>query len=387
MASFAALSDGLILHYHTCAAGSAEPLILIHALGTDLRLWDEVVALLTPHTVIIRYDLRGHGLSSVPPAPYSIRDHADDLKALFDYLELRQAVVCGISVGGLIAMQFALDHPDCVTKLILCDTDAKISSPEFWDNRIAAVRERGLDAISADILARWFAPEMKQKQPANWEGFRLMLSRQNVEGYIGVCASLRDADLRGDVHRLRLPVFVVCGENDMATNPESAGRLAASIPDSRLMLIPECGHLPPVEQPETFAHHLLGFLRGDDRSGGYAHGMMLRRSILGDTHVDHAEANKTDFDSEFQRFITEVAWGNVWARGVIDRPTRHLLTIAMLAALGKEHELAMHLRATRNTGVTLEQLREVFFQVAVYAGVPAANRAFALAKQELINRE
>lgn len=113
----------------------------------------------------------------------------------------------------------------------------------------------------------------------------------------------------------------------------------------------------------------------------YEHGMKMRRAVLGDAHVDRAEANKTEFDADFQQFITETAWGNVWARDGLDLKTRHMLTLALLAALGKEHELEMHLRATKNTGVTLEQVREIFFQVALYAGVPAANSAFAIAKR------
>lgn len=113
----------------------------------------------------------------------------------------------------------------------------------------------------------------------------------------------------------------------------------------------------------------------------YTTGMAIRRAVLGDAHVDRAEVNQTPFDADFQRFITETAWGTVWARPGLERKTRHLLTIALLAALGKENELAMHIRATRNTGVTPEELKEVFLQVAVYAGVPAANAAFAIAKK------
>lgn len=112
-------------------------------------------------------------------------------------------------------------------------------------------------------------------------------------------------------------------------------------------------------------------------------GMKIRREVLGDAHVDRAEARKTAFDADFQRLITEVAWGAIWSRPGLERKTRHLLTIAMLAALGKESELAMHIRATRNTGVTTEEIKEVLLQVAVYAGVPAANTAFAVAKEVL----
>ncbi len=113
----------------------------------------------------------------------------------------------------------------------------------------------------------------------------------------------------------------------------------------------------------------------------YDRGMQIRREVLGDSHVDRAQEEATEFDKDFQRFITETAWGSAWARNGLDRRTRHLVTIGIIAALGKEHELALHLRATRNTGVTPEEVREVFHQTAVYAGVPAANRAFAIGKQ------
>jgi 4-carboxymuconolactone decarboxylase len=117
----------------------------------------------------------------------------------------------------------------------------------------------------------------------------------------------------------------------------------------------------------------------DDKK--FRRGMKVRRAVLGDAHVDSAEANKTPFDADFQRFITETAWGSVWTRTELDRRTRHLITLALLAALGKEHELALHIRATQNTGVTQEELKEVFMQVAIYAGIPAANTAFSVAKR------
>jgi 4-carboxymuconolactone decarboxylase len=113
----------------------------------------------------------------------------------------------------------------------------------------------------------------------------------------------------------------------------------------------------------------------------FERGMKLRRAVLGDAHVDRTEAHKTAFDADFQRFITETAWGDVWSRPGLERKTRHLLTIAMLATLGKENELAMHLRATQNTGVTQDEVKEALLQVAVYAGVAAANSAFAVAKK------
>ena len=112
----------------------------------------------------------------------------------------------------------------------------------------------------------------------------------------------------------------------------------------------------------------------------------MRRSVLGDAHVDRAEAAKTAFDEDFQRFITEGAWGSVWSRPGLTRRERSLVTIALLAALGHYDEVAMHVRATANTGATPDDLKEVLLHVAVYAGVPAANRAFKIAKQALLEQ-
>jgi 4-carboxymuconolactone decarboxylase len=113
----------------------------------------------------------------------------------------------------------------------------------------------------------------------------------------------------------------------------------------------------------------------------YRRGLKTRRAVLGEAHVERAEAEKTDFDADFQRFITEYAWGELWQREGLERRTRHLITIALLAALGHERELAMHIRATANTGVTPDEVREALHQVAVYAGLPAANTAFTIAKR------
>jgi 4-carboxymuconolactone decarboxylase len=115
----------------------------------------------------------------------------------------------------------------------------------------------------------------------------------------------------------------------------------------------------------------------------FERGLAIRKEVLGDEHVARAQAATSSIDADFQRFITEVAWGGVWARPGLDRRTRHLITLAMLAALDKHDELAMHIAATVRTGVSVDELREVFLQVAIYAGVPAANAAFAAAKRVL----
>jgi 4-carboxymuconolactone decarboxylase len=113
----------------------------------------------------------------------------------------------------------------------------------------------------------------------------------------------------------------------------------------------------------------------------FEQGMAIRRAVLGDAHVDRAEAGKTDFDAPFQALITETAWGSVWSRPYWDKRQRSIVTIALLAALGHDEELALHVRATRNTGATMEDLREAMMHVAIYAGVPAANHAIKIVKR------
>lgn len=116
-------------------------------------------------------------------------------------------------------------------------------------------------------------------------------------------------------------------------------------------------------------------------------GMATRRAVLGDSHVDNATARMSEFDQDFQSFIVEGAWGSVWSRPGLSRRERSMITLALLAALGHEDEFAMHVRATVNTGATRDDIKEVLMHVAVYAGVPAANNAFRIAKQELASRE
>ena len=188
--------------------------------------------------------------------------------------------------------------------------------------------------------------------------------------------------MRSTFSDIDIPTLVLVGGQDGATTPELVQGLATALPNAIFQIIDNAGHLPCWEQPEATSiaiRTFLGALYGQMTK--YDRGMGIRRSILGDAHVDRSTANATEFDSEFQQFITEFAWGTAWAGGTLDRPTRHIITLALLAALGKEHEFAMHVRVMKNAGSTPEMLKEALHQVAIYAGVPAANTAFGIAKR------
>jgi 3-oxoadipate enol-lactonase/4-carboxymuconolactone decarboxylase len=267
-----------------------------------------------------------------------------------------------------------------VRALVLCDTGARIGSEESWNERIMAVRTNGLGSIANAVLNRWFTSAFDGAARRGWAN---MLMRTPVNGYAGTCAALRDCDLRATVGAINKPAMVLCGDADTSTTPELNRELAGLIPGAQSEIIANAAHLPCIEQPAAMGAAIQRFIAGLAANDTFQRGMTVRRAVLGDAHVDRAEANKTAFDTDFQRLITEFAWGSVWARPGLDRKTRHLITLALIAALGHEHEFAMHVRAMRNTGATADELKEALLHVAVYAGVPAANAAIAIAKKEL----
>jgi 3-oxoadipate enol-lactonase len=253
--------NDLVLHFTDDGPVNAPTVVFANSLGTDLRIWDEVVARLGARLRVLRYDLRGQGLSEAPAAPYALDDHVDDLAALMDGRRIRKALIVGLSVGGMIAMALAGRRADLVRALVLSDTAHKIGTREMWDARIAAIREGGLAAIAEPVLQRWFAAEFRASRPADFAGYRNMLTRTPVEGYAGTCATVRDADLTNIAGKLDLPVLCLAGAEDGATPPDLVRSLAALLPKAAFDVIPRAGHLPCIEQPGIMARHISAFAR------------------------------------------------------------------------------------------------------------------------------
>lgn len=237
------------------------PLVFINSLGSDLRIWDGVIPYFAEDFPIIRYDKRGHGLSDCPPGPYTLRDHTTDLAALLTGLEVPSAILIGVSVGGMIALDFAHQHPARVHALVLCDTGAKIGTADAWTERSTIVRQNGLAPIAPLILGRWFSHSFSTREPATYRGYTNMLTRTPAEGYAATCEALRDADLREVVQRITVPTLVLCGDEDMATPPSLGQALAAALPNARFQLIYQAGHLPSIEQPRAVAAAMRQFFK------------------------------------------------------------------------------------------------------------------------------
>ena len=242
--------NNVTLHYHQ-RAGEGVPVVFLNSLGTDFRIWDDVVRQLAPHTHVLCMDKRGHGLSD--DAPISMDLLVQDVAALMDHIGLTSAVICGVSVGGMIAQGLAASRPDLVAGLVLCCTGAKIGDADGWNARIDAVQQTGIAAMSDAILERWFSQGFRTTRGADLAGYRNMLTRTSAQGYAGVCAALRDSDLTAQTARLTVPTTCIAGADDLATPPALVETLATLIPDSTFETIAACGHLPCIEAPNAVA--------------------------------------------------------------------------------------------------------------------------------------
>ncbi len=369
---------GLTVHVQQSGPPGAPVLVLLHSLGTSLHVWDAQAAAFAGGLRVVRLDLRGHGLTGVTPGPYTIAGLATDVLAVLDALEIGAFHLGGLSIGGLIAQAVALQAPERVTSLLLCDTARAIPPAAFWRERAAKVRAEGVASVADAVLARWVVPA--RAGSVMLHGLRAMLLATAPEGYAGAAEAIAALEPGHGALAITAPTLVLVGDQDAATPPEAARALADAIPGARLQIIADAAHMAPAEQPEAVNAAMAAFLAVPE-AGLLEQGFVTRRQVLGEAHVERAIAATTDFDRAFQEHITRTAWGAVWSRPHLDKRTRSLLTLAVLASLGHEEELKLHLRASRNTGASGADIAEMLLHISIYAGVPPANTAIRIAKE------
>jgi 3-oxoadipate enol-lactonase/4-carboxymuconolactone decarboxylase len=359
-------------------------LVLSHSIGTDHALWTPQVRDLLPHFQVLRFDTRGHGASDVPSGEYSVEQLGRDVLGLVDALKLPKFAFCGLSMGGAIGQWLAVHAPEKLTALILANTSPKFGTMQLWNDRITAVQNGGMAAIEALVMQRFFSVQSLAQSADSVAGIRSVFLGTNAAGYMGCCTALRDFDLRSRLPQIAIPTLVIDGEKDVSTPWAGNGEiLSQGIPQARAVHLP-AAHLSNLECPKAFTAALFAFLQPDESSKDILQaGFKVRRSVLGDAHVDRAIAGTTAFTDEFQELITRYAWGTIWTRPGLDHTTRRLLVLAMMAALGRWEEFRLHVGAALQHGLEICQIKEVLLQVAVYAGVPAANTAFHIAKEEI----
>jgi len=251
--------DGLRLHYRDEGDLAGAPVVFANALGSDLRIWDAVVARMPPGLRLIRYDKRGHGESDCPPPPYRMGALVGDAERLLDHLGVRDCVFVGLSIGGMIAQGLAVKRLDLVRGMVLSNTAAKIGTPQIWHDRIAAVERGSLEALADGTLERWFPPPFRDGPEA--AACRAMLVGQRAEGWIGCAHAIAGTDMLAATAQLTQPTLAIAGSADGSTPPDLVRETADLVKGSRFHLIRGAGHLPCVDAPAEYAQVLAGFLR------------------------------------------------------------------------------------------------------------------------------
>lgn len=370
------------LFYRLEGKNGLPVLVLAHSLGCDHEMWAPQMPGLLDYFQVLRYDTRGHGASDVPSGDYTLDQFGHDLLGLVDKLGIQSFAVCGLSMGGAVGQWLALNAPQKLTRIVLANTSPKFGSPDLWNARRKSVLEDGIRAVVDAVMQRFFFPDKQTTSAA--ESIRSVFMATDPKGYAACCAALRDMDSLASLNKIKTPTLIIGSDRDPSTPWEgNSSILARNIPGAKAVKL-NTAHLSNLEQPHAFTTAVLEFLLPREAGADpYEAGMKIRRQVLGDAHVQRSINSATDFNREFQELITRYAWGTIWTRPGLDHRTRRLLVLAITAALGRWEEFRLHLRAGLEHDLEVGDIKETLLQIAIYAGVPASNTAFQIAKEEL----
>ena len=246
-------------------AGSGTPLVLTHGLGDDLHFWDDSAAALAEHHTVVRWDVRGFGLSDKPPGPYSPALLAADLAALLDALRLTSVHLGGLSMGGVIAQRFALDYPQRVRSLVLVSTSSEVGprGAANWQRLANSIEQRGFGTGARDAT-RSFSASFAARHPERVAAAGEQTARNDPRAYAAAARAMSDYHWTANLARIRAPVLILQGLADQLTPPGGSVKMHRVLPASRLLMIPDTGHSLPIEQPALFTTALLAFAAGVD---------------------------------------------------------------------------------------------------------------------------
>lgn len=379
-------TNGRSVAYRLLGSEVNPLIVLAHPLGMSQAVWDDVIPALLPRYRVLTWDLPGHGASqAVSGTQITPADLAEEVLALVELAGVQRFHFAGTSIGGVVGQQLIAAHPDRLLSATLTNTGAVIGNPDLWNTRAGRVRQEGLAAMAEEIVPRWFAPAAFEASPALKAGWCVQMGRGDDESYAQLCEMLGRDTFTGKLSGKRAKVQLFGGSEDVATPPAVLEALSAELGGVPLEVFDGVGHVPSVEAPALFSQKLLAVLATDlgdvaNQGVAYSTGLETRKQVLGDEHVARSTANANTLDAPFQQMITRLAWGELWSNDDLTRRERSMITTGILAALGRE-ELTLHLKTAKRVGLTEAELRQVLMHVAIYGGVPAANHAFALAKE------
>lgn len=235
-------------------SGAGRPVVLVHAIGCDHRMWDSLARSLAHSHRVIAVDARGHGASPVPMRPYALEDLADDVVALLDRLGIERADYVGLSLGGMVGQALALEHPGRLGRLVIaCSTSSYgPEGPANWRARIQAVERGGLEAIREMVASRYFSDAFRAAHPDVVKVVMDRFVRTPRDGYLGCCDAISELDYEKDLGRIKAPTLVIAGELDAGTPPAMSEAIARGIPGAKLTVIPGAAHLAAIEAPAAF---------------------------------------------------------------------------------------------------------------------------------------
>jgi len=255
-----AVSGDAQLHYEHTLRPGAPALLLINSLGTHLGMWDDQFEALSSRYELIRYDVRGHGKSTAgSQAQVTLDQLANDAFAVLDACGVARAHVCGVSLGGMTAMQIARQSPDRVLKLVLSNTSTYMPTREVWQSRIDTALKDGLEPIVGGTMERWFTPEFRASSPDKVARVREMFVATDPKGYAACCAAIRDMDLREKIGSITAKTMVIAGLRDPGTTLEHAEHIHRKIAESKLVTL-DTAHMSNIERAEEYTKVLQEFL-------------------------------------------------------------------------------------------------------------------------------
>lgn len=251
--------DGTRLFYTLDGPDSAPVLMLSNSLGTTHLMWEPQLAAFSAKFRVLRYDRRGHGQSSSPPAPYSIEDLGKDALAIMDAAGASKVHSCGLSMGGMTGLWLASHHPDRIEKLVVCSASTFMPPPELWNGRIKTAQDKGIEVLAAPTMQRWFTAGFIKSQQDKVAFIRGQFLETTVEGFAGCAAAMRDMDQRETVKTITAPTLVIVGADDQGTTPAEAGIIVNRVPNARGVIL-KGSHIINVEAPEAFTQEVMEFL-------------------------------------------------------------------------------------------------------------------------------
>lgn len=257
----------LRLRYLLSGCEGGDLVMLSNSLGSDLRMWNKVLPALEVKYRVLRYDSRGHGESSIPPGPYTVDQLGRDALDLLDGLGLDRINFCGLSMGGQVGMWLGIHAPQRISRMVLANTAARIGTQALWDQRIAAVRQSGMEALSEVMLARWFTADYRDTHGSEMTQIQQMIASTNPHGYCSCCAALRAADFRADLASIRIPTLVIAGKHDPATPPSDGQALASALSGSQYLEL-NSSHLSAWERAGEFGAAVRAFFDNGGRRNG-----------------------------------------------------------------------------------------------------------------------